>query len=84
MSHKPDQRLGSFTVEIDCGPPDDPHRHEVTIGTAQRGRALAVYGAGAPALVRLQYTCPRTGRTRIMAFRPPRGVPRPFEIRELV
>lgn len=71
--------MDTFKVVIECRAPDGSHRHEVTIAAA-RGKAFA---AGAPATARLQYTCPLSGLSRIMAFRPPRGAARPFEIREL-
>ena len=69
----------SFPLTIECGPSQDRHTHEVTIRHG-KGR---VYGAGRPENVRLQYTCPVSGETKIMKFRPPPGAARPFEVVEL-
>jgi hypothetical protein len=68
----------SFALTVDCGTPNSPHSHYVTIG-----HAWGVRGVGPPTNVRLQYTCPVSGATRIMTFRPPGGAARPFEIRQI-
>lgn len=67
-----------FTLTVDCGTPDDPHSHHVTIGHAR-----GIEGAAPPANVRMQYTCPASGMTKMMTFQPPRGAARPFEIRQI-
>jgi hypothetical protein len=69
----------AFTVIVDCGTHGSPHQHEVTVGYARH----PVRGVSSPANVRMQYTCPSSGATRMMSFRPPRGAARPFEIREI-
>ncbi len=68
--------MDNFKLIVKCGTPDDPHTHEVTIshGDSQ------VFGVAPPANVRLQYTCPVTGKTRIMTFKPPTGSARPFAV----
>ena len=71
--------MDSFKLIVECGGPDARHEHEVTIGHAPS----PVVGA-APRQVRLQYTCPVSGVTRMMSFRPPRGAARPFAILTLV
>jgi hypothetical protein len=68
--------MDNFTVIIKCGTADDPHSHEVTVSHA----ISEVFGVAPPAKVRLQYTCPITGTTRIMTFKPPVGAARPFEV----
>jgi hypothetical protein len=68
--------VDSFKVIVECGPPEAPHTHEVTIGHAPG----PVVGAAPPGKVRLQYACPVSGATRMMTFRPPPGAARPFAI----
>ena len=68
--------MDSFKLIIECGTPDAWHQHEVTIGHA----LSPVVGATPPTKVRLQYSCPVSGITKMMTFRPPRGAARPFAI----
>lgn len=81
MNQASDDSVGAddgFTLIVDCGTPDDRHSHQVTIG-----HAWGVAGAAPPANVRLQYTCPASGKARMVTFRPPRGAARPFEVRQV-
>jgi hypothetical protein len=68
--------MASFKLIVECGTPDAPHQHEVTIGH----ESSPVVGVSPPAKVRLQYACPVSGVTRMMTFRPPQGAARPFGI----
>jgi hypothetical protein len=68
--------MDSFKLIVECGTPDAPHQHEVTIGHASN----PVFGAAPPGKVRLQYACPISGVNRMMTFKPPRGAARPFAI----
>jgi hypothetical protein len=68
--------MDSFNVIVECGTPDAPHKHEVTVGHASG----PVVGVAPPAKARLQYACPLSGVTRMMTFRPPPGAARPFAI----
>jgi hypothetical protein len=68
--------MDSFKLIVECGTPEARHQHEVTI----RHAPVPMVGAAPPGKVRLQYTCPVSGVTRMMTFRPPRGAARPFDI----
>jgi hypothetical protein len=73
--------MDTFRLIVECGAPDARHEHEVTIGHAT---SPVFAGGAAPRQVRLQYTCPVSGVTRMMTFQPPRGAARPFAILALV
>lgn len=68
--------MDSFKLIVQCGTPDARHEHKVTIGHGPG----QVVGAGPPGKVRLQYTCPASGITKMMTFTPPSGAARPFTI----
>ena len=67
-------RLNTFEVIVDCGEGGNPHEHVVVVSSGKG----AVVGASPPKTVRLQYVCPSEGTTRMMSFKPPQGLPRPY------
>lgn len=72
--------MATFSVAVDCISGSEPHKHTIVVEPGQSG----VYGAGPPPTVRLQYTCPVTGKALIASFKPPVDASRPFKIVEVV
>lgn len=66
----------TFQVEVMCGDSGTAHEHLVVVSSGDS----AVRFSSKPQTVRLQYVCPEDHATRIVAFMPPRGFARPFDI----